>query len=35
MARYHFCISDDVAATEVCEKFSFIHKWSRLFVKKL
>ena len=33
-ARCHFCISDDVAATEVCENCSFVHKWSLLCVKK-
>ena len=35
MAKCHFCISDDVAATEVCEKCSFVHKWSMFGVKKL
>ena len=30
-ARCHFCISEYVSATEVCEKCSFVHKWSLLW----
>jgi len=30
-----FCITDDVAAAEVCEKCSFVQQWSLFCVKKL
>ena len=26
----HFCITDNVVAAEVCEKCSFVHKWSEV-----